>query len=88
MLIVYSKNHCPFCVQTKKWLEMKGIDYEEINVEQDPAKMAWLKAQGHRSVPQIYTEDDRLFIENGFTGLSKLSDEEIQQRLGEFNVRK
>jgi len=86
MLIVYSKSHCPFCVQAKKLLEMKGIDYEEINVEQDPAKLAWLKSKGHQSVPQIYTEDDQLFVEGGFQGLVKLSDSQLKERLGEINV--
>jgi len=39
-------------------------------------------------VPQIYTEDDQLFVEGGFQGLAKLSKDEIQQRLGELNVSK
>jgi glutaredoxin len=86
MLIVYSKNHCPFCVQAKNWLTQKGVSYTEVNVEQDPAKLAWLKSQGHQSVPQIYTEDDQLFVEGGFMGLAKLSKQQLNERLGELNV--
>jgi glutaredoxin len=73
-------------VQAKKWLEMKKVDFEEINVEQDSTKLAWLKSKGHQSVPQIYTDNDELFVEGGYQGLSKLSDEELQQRLGATNA--
>jgi glutaredoxin 3 len=86
MLIVYSKTNCPFCDQAKKLLDKYEIEYESINVEQDPAKRAWLQSQGHRSVPQIYTEDDQLFVEGGFQGLAKLSKDEILKRLGELNA--
>jgi len=86
MLIVYSKNHCPFCVQAKKWLELKKVDFEEINVEQDPDKLVWLKSKGHQSVPQIYTDKDELFVEGGFKGLVGLTEEEFQRRLGATNA--
>jgi len=86
MLIVYSKSNCPFCDQAKKLLDKYEVDYESINVEQDPMKRSWLQTQGHRSVPQIYTEDDQLFVEGGFQGLVKMTKEDIQQRIGELNV--
>jgi hypothetical protein len=44
-----------------------------------------LIAQGHRSAPQIYLGDE-LFVQGGYQGLTKLSDEEISKKLGESNV--
>jgi len=86
MLIVYSKTNCPFCDQAKKLLDKYEVEYESINVEQDPLRRAWLQQQGHRSVPQIYTEDDQLFVEGGFQGLAKMAKDDIQKRMGELNV--
>jgi len=85
MLTVYSKNHCPFCEQAKSLLKQKDIAYEEIKVDENNEAREWLLEQKHRTVPQIYL-GDKLFVEGGFQGLVKLSNEEIQQRLGEINA--
>jgi hypothetical protein len=42
-------------------------------------------AQGHRTAPQIYLGDE-LFVEGGYQGLVKLSDEELFNKLGDSNV--
>lgn len=80
MLTVYSKTVCPYCVNAKNFLKAKGIEFQEINIEQDEQAREFLKLQGHRAVPQIY-KDGELFVEGGWMGLSKLSAEEIKQRL-------
>lgn len=79
MLTVYSKSNCPFCDKAKHLLNTKNISYETVNIEQDQTARQWLMEQGHRSVPQIY-KNGKLFVEGGFQGLSKLSDEELQLR--------
>jgi glutaredoxin 3 len=54
---VYSKQQCPYCVRAKALLTKKGIPFEEIDVEQDEAKRAWLvEASGQRTVPQIFVD--------------------------------
>ena len=35
---VYSKNGCPFCVQAKMLLQMKGVEVIEHNFQTDPEK--------------------------------------------------
>jgi glutaredoxin len=85
MLTVYSKNNCPFCEQAKGLLTKKGIPFEVIKIDEDHTAREWLLEQQHRTVPQIY-QDGKLFVEGGFQGLAKLSDEEIQQRLGATNA--
>ena len=78
MLTVYSKNNCPFCVQAKRLLENKNVPFEEINIEEHPDARQFLLDQGLRSVPQIF-KGNELFVQGGFQGLQKLSDEQLNQ---------
>jgi glutaredoxin len=85
MLTVYSKNYCPFCDKAKHLLTTKNIAYTEIKIDEDQEAREWLIAQGHRTAPQIY-KGDELFVEGGYQGLVKLSDEELFNKLGEINA--
>jgi glutaredoxin 3 len=80
-LTVYSKNRCPYCDQAKALLKNKGIAFEEIKIDENTDAREFVMEKGHRTVPQIYLNGD-LFVEGGFQGLSKLSTDEIKQRLG------
>ena len=84
MLIVYSKANCPQCDNEKGLLKLKEIQFNEIKVDQDKVAREWLMEQGHRSVPQLYL-DGELFVENGFTGLSKLTDDQLKEKLNVSN---
>ena len=67
--IVWSKNQCPFCDQAKSLLKLKGIEYEERNINNGWDREDLLAAvPGARSVPQIFL-DDKLI--GGFTELKK-----------------
>ena len=70
MITVYSKNNCPFCVQAKNMLKMKGIDFAEVKIDEDAEARDFILAQGHRTVPQIY-RDGTLLVEGGYQGLAK-----------------
>lgn len=74
MLTVYSKNNCPFCVQAKSLLQLKGIEYEEIKIDESSEAREFIVGEGHRTVPQIY-KDGKLLVEGGFQGLKKQSDD-------------
>lgn len=80
MLTIYSKNNCPYCVQAKNYLKSKNINFQEINIEQDEESRDFVKSQGHRTVPQIYM-DGKIFVEGGWSGLSKMSADEIQAEI-------
>lgn len=80
MLTIYSKKSCTHCVSAKMLLEQKGIPFTEIKVDEIPEAREFLMNEGHRSVPQIY-KDTKLFVEGGFQGLVKLSDEELRSKL-------
>jgi glutaredoxin len=81
MLTVYSKNNCPFCVQAKNLLQLKGIVYEEIKIDEVPEAREFVLAEGHRTVPQIY-KDGVLFVQGGYQGLSRLTESELKERAG------
>lgn len=80
MLTLYSKTVCPFCVNAKNFLKSKGIEFREINIEQDDAAREFVQSQGHRTVPQIYFMG-KVFVEGGWQGLSKMSKEEILEEI-------
>ena len=66
---VWSKDNCPYCDQAKSLLKMKGIEYEERNINQGwDREDLFAAVPGARSVPQIFL-DDRLI--GGFTELKK-----------------
>jgi len=67
--IVWSKDACPFCVQAKALLELKGIEFEERNVSQDWTREQLLEAvPDARTLPQIFVDDK---LVGGFTELRK-----------------
>jgi glutaredoxin 3 len=80
MLTVYSKTVCPYCVQAKNYLKNKNIVFNEINIEEDQEARDFIMGQGHRTVPQIYFNGS-LFIEGGWQGLSKMSAEQILEKI-------
>ena len=70
MVTVYSKNNCPFCVQVKNLLKLKGIDFQEVKIDEDTNAKEFVLSEGHRTVPQIY-KDGRVLVEGGYQGLAK-----------------
>lgn len=73
--IVWSKNDCAFCVQAKKLLESKGIEYEERNINNGWDREDLLAAvPGARTVPQIFLEGE---LVGGFTELRKKLTESV-----------
>jgi len=83
MLTIYSKTVCPYCVNAKNYLKSKNIPFREINIEQDTEAREFVQQQGLRTVPQIFM-DGKIFVEGGWTGLSKMTAEEI---LSEIDLR-
>lgn len=65
--IVWSKDNCPYCVQAKQLLSIKGIEYEERKIGEGYTKEDLLEAvPTARSVPQIFLNDE---LVGGFTEL-------------------
>lgn len=54
---VYTTDYCSYCHAAKALLKSKGVDFEEINVENDDKTRRWLvQATGQRTVPQIFID--------------------------------
>ncbi len=67
---IYTKRVCPYCVSAKVLLKKKGVAYEEIDVENDDERRAWLvEATGQRTVPQIFVDGRSL---GGFSDIDAL----------------
>lgn len=79
-LTLYTKTHCPYCTQAKTLLKRQNIDFNEVNIEQNPEAKEFLVQAGHKSVPQIY-QNNQLFVEGGYNGLAALTEFEIKERL-------
>jgi glutaredoxin 3 len=59
---IYTWSSCPFCIRAKALLDKKGVDYTEYSIDGDEAarsKMAQ-RANGRRSVPQIFINDQHI----------------------------
>ena len=65
---IYSGNLCPYCNAAKRLLNSKGVSYQEINVDTDPAQREQMEQLSQRtSVPQIFINDAHI---GGFDDLS------------------
>lgn len=52
---IYTTRFCPFCVQAKRLLSHKGIDFTEISVDGDRELRQQMSAlSGRNTVPQIW----------------------------------
>lgn len=52
MLKIYTTNTCAYCVMVKKFLTMKGAEYEVINLDERPEMQAEAQAiSGALTVP-------------------------------------
>lgn len=56
-IVVFSKNNCMQCKMTKKFLEQNGAEFEEINIDQHPEKIDYVKSLGFSSAPVIEAGD-------------------------------
>lgn len=67
---VYSTRWCGYCVRAKALLDSKGLPYEEISLDDDPAfRQTLLDLTGGWSVPQIVIDDQPI---GGYTELWRL----------------
>jgi glutaredoxin 3 len=60
-ILIYSSEHCPYCVRAKELLQRKGCTYQEIRIDLDPqAKETMMATTGRRTVPQIFIGDQHI----------------------------
>lgn len=52
-ITVFSKNNCMQCKMTKRFLEEAGADFEDINIDEHPEKVDYVKGLGFTAAPVI-----------------------------------
>ena len=64
-IVVYSTSWCPDCHRSKYFLDERGIEYLERDVEKDPEAMAFVRQvnHGNRVVPTIVFPDGAILVE-------------------------
>lgn len=59
MIKIYSTSWCPSCVKAKRFFDMKGWEYKEINVaDKHEDREEVFKVSGQRTVPVIDIDGD------------------------------
>ena len=77
---IYTSEVCPYCTRAKQLFNNKSVEYTEIRVDKDPAKLAEMidRCNGRRSVPQIIINGEAI---GGFNELLAL---ELDGKLDEM----
>jgi glutaredoxin 3 len=59
-VLVYSSNTCPYCTLAKNYLEEKGVEYTEKNVQTDKDARKELMEMGHMGVPVLVIDGEEI----------------------------
>jgi glutaredoxin 3 len=56
-VVIYTTSYCPYCFGAKALLRSKNVEFEEIDVTDDPAQRAEMeRLSARRTVPQIFID--------------------------------
>ena len=57
-IVIYTSAFCGYCARAKRLLKEKGVDFNEIGVDMNPALREEMmeKAGGRYTVPQIFID--------------------------------
>ena len=70
MVIIYSTSWCPSCIYAKRLLSERGLEFEEINIEEKGwSRDDLFELTGGRTVPQIIIDEKPI---GGYYDLLKL----------------
>lgn len=74
---IYTSTTCNRCKQVKAIMDKAGIEYSEVNIEEDFKAQAFLSSIGKIDLP-VVEKDDGSIIEGGFTGIVKELNEMVK----------
>jgi glutaredoxin 3 len=59
---IYTWSMCPFCIRAKALLDQKGVEFTEycIDGDEDARDAMAVRADGRRSLPQIFINDQHI----------------------------
>ena len=67
--VVYGREDCGWCRMAKQFLGDRQEEFRYIDISQDDLSKAYLQAEGHKTVPQIYANGAHI---GGYTDLVSL----------------
>lgn len=59
-VVVYTSNTCPYCTMAKDYLNEKGVEFEEKNVQNDVAARDELISMGYTGVPVLVIGEEEI----------------------------
>lgn len=59
-ITVYTSSTCPYCTLAKEYLDDKGVEYTEKNVQEDQEARKELMSSGHMGVPVVVIDDEEI----------------------------
>ncbi len=69
-ITLYTTLICPYCYRAKRLLKRKGVVFQEIAVDRDPAQFDIMVTRSRRyTVPQIFIDDRAI---GGYDDLAQL----------------
>lgn len=69
-VVMYGTRFCPYCMAARELFRARGVEYEDISVDADPAlRQEMTAASGRRTVPQIWIGDQHV---GGYDDLAAL----------------
>lgn len=57
-ITVYSKPNCVQCTATYRALNSKGIEYDVVDITEEPEALQYVKELGYMAAPVVVTEED------------------------------
>lgn len=58
MTTVYTKDNCVQCDMTKRLMDKIGVEYETINITQNPEELDKLVELGYRAAPVVVSDGE------------------------------
>jgi glutaredoxin-like protein NrdH len=58
MTTVYTKPNCVQCDATKRMMDKLGVNYETVDIVENPAELDRLIEMGYRAAPVVVTDND------------------------------
>lgn len=69
-IVMYSGDHCAYCIRARRLLEKKGVAFREIKVDQSSAlRVEMEQLSQRRTIPQIFIHGRHI---GGFDDLAAL----------------
>jgi glutaredoxin 3 len=72
-VVMYTTQWCGYCAAARELLRTKGVEFEDIDVDADPAlRQKMMDKSGGRTVPQIFINNEPV---GGYSDIAALEEQ-------------